>query len=346
VYRLTLANGPWPDYVFPAGVARNSKTTVAIHGWNLNAPSGVRAVEIDTTGLDANQTHVPLPCQDCGRTWTFEVGDDPEILESDPGFSSGSAAASPRRITPPCVVNGRVATPGEQDRFEFDAAQGDRFQFRVKSAIFGSPLDALLRVENSAGMELARNDDGGAGTDAVLDWKAPGDGSYVAVLSDLMRRGGQDYIYRLHVARTQPDVAATVDASAFSIDPGQSIDIKVSIARLHGHTNHLTLHAAGLPEGVDAPPVPVPAKGGSVTLKLSASAEAMPGRVALRILARHAEPSDPPFERQATAILKGKNAEAGDLLVNRADQILLTVTPKKAPVASASTSGKPPDGNQ
>jgi hypothetical protein len=55
-------------------------------------------------------------------------------------------------------------------------AKDDWISAKVAAEVLGSPVDAWLAVENSAGKELTRNDDADGSRDPALDWKAPEEG--------------------------------------------------------------------------------------------------------------------------------------------------------------------------
>ena len=61
--------------------------------------------------------------------------------------------------------------------------------------------------------------------------------------------------------------------TAFSISPGGTNELKVTVKRLHGFKAKVTLSARNLPEGLTLEPGQVPEKGGDMPLKLVASAE-------------------------------------------------------------------------
>ena len=92
---------------------------------------------------------------------------------------------------------------GDEDRFGFAAMKDEKFLIEVQSVSLGFPLDAWLKLENSKGRELEKNDDS-AGADPKLEWTAPDDGTFVAVIGNVLHRGGADYLYRLSVRRAMP----------------------------------------------------------------------------------------------------------------------------------------------
>ena len=153
------------------------------------------------------------------------------------------------------------------------AKKGELLQWEVQSAGFGFPLDAWLRVDDATGKELARNDDG-LGPDPRLEWSAPEDGTYYAVVGSLLHRGAADYLYRLAVTRPVPSLKASVAENAFVLELGKTNEIKVTLTRRHGWATNLTLSAKGLPDGVLGAPAEVSEKAGEAVVKLVAGPEA------------------------------------------------------------------------
>jgi hypothetical protein len=83
-------------------------------------------------------------------------GIDPEIVETE--ALSGSAAGQP--VTWPITINGRItSTPslaGGVDTYRIRARKGQRVIFSIAAERFGSPLDAVIDVLDSAGKPIPR----------------------------------------------------------------------------------------------------------------------------------------------------------------------------------------------
>jgi len=63
--------------------------------------------------------------------------------------------------------------------FEQRLSTGGKYKFKVESTDF----DAFVRVEDPNGRNLASNDNGAGGKDALLEFDAPGDGKYRVIVS-------------------------------------------------------------------------------------------------------------------------------------------------------------------
>jgi hypothetical protein len=323
VYRLSLSCGPVARYAFPPSVMRGWKTSVRFFGWNLGQTGEALDCEIDALAVDKHVADFFPALAGLENRPRIHLGDLPEQLEIEPNNTADLAQPLPC----PAAISGRIDPAGDEDRFAITAKKGVKFQFRLESARLGFPMDAVLKIEDQSGKELSRNDDAGRTADPELIWTSPADGTFVLAISDLIQRGGSDFVYRLEMVEPRPSFNATVDGTVFSLEAGKSVEVKVTVTRLHGFDSHLLAVADGLPDGVISTTQPVPAKG-DVTLKFSATDAAKPASQPFRVLAI-APDLDPPAVRVAVAHLKGQNTAAGDLLINQTDKIWLTLLPAK-----------------
>lgn len=283
VYRLHVTSGPVVRHTVPLGIRRGFHTPLRLHGWNLGAGTNQDLV-LDGTALDPAVAQIPLPPTVGESVLALPVGDGPEAVESEP--NSTIAEANPLDV--PAAVTGELARPGDEDRFVFTARKGERLVLEVQAATLGFPLDAWLAVEDRSSKELARNDDA-SGADPRLEWTPPEEGSYVATVGNLLQSGGEDQRYRLSVSRPQPSVKVTVPENAWSVAPGKTNEIKVTVQRRYGFDRKLSLSVTGLPDGIQCPPVEVADSSGEAILKLIAAPERKPFSGGIRMVATEAD---------------------------------------------------------
>jgi len=123
-------------------------------------------------------------------------------------------------ITLPAVVNGRIKprlakpqggragqpfTPGEADRYHFQARQGQSLVIAAAARDLMPYLadavpgwfQAVLTLYDSAGKEVAYNDDFRFHPDPVLHYVVPRDGEYTVEIKDALYRGREDFVYRI-----------------------------------------------------------------------------------------------------------------------------------------------------
>ena len=328
IYRVTITDGPAIRHAFPAPSGKADALYVS--GWNL-APIGEQPkgsfVLSDRNFVSAARVIPRLRASPSGL---------PEQLEQEPNNTTAEAQA----FAVPGVINGCLQAPGDEDRFTFTAKKGSRHEFRVAAATLGSPIVAVLRLDDDDGKQLLREEMSVTLQDPMVAWTAPADGKYVARISDLFRNGSADSLYRLEVRPPTPEFTGKTDNQRYRLDPGKTIDIKVAVARLNGYDDCLTVKALNLPDGVTASPVAVPAgKSGEVKVTLRATKDAEPASQQIRVVV--VSEGETTFSKPAVFDFRAKNAKTGDPLVTETESIWLTVpcvnTPPDAPVAPKKT---------
>lgn len=327
VYLLHVSRGPQVSHTLPLGVSREGRGAAWLAGWNLGPLAGREvAVDLGSVGPETREVEWRLPGME--NTLRLPVGEGPEWLEQTFPVSAGGQSV-------PFAVTGTIGSAGETDGYRFSATQGRSLVFEVQSASFGFPLDAWVAVRDAAGRELARNDDG-AGADPLLEWTAPKDGTYVAAVGSVVRRGAADHLYRLSVRPTRPRLEAVVPDSAFTVVAGKSADVKVTVRRLEGFKGRVTAAAVGLPAGVSARAVEVAEKDKEFTLQLEAAPGAAPAGGTFRIELTSVDGSRPApvvHSLVATSLNNGVPQGFRDLLIPSTAELWLTVT--AAPKAAA-----------
>jgi hypothetical protein len=94
--------------------------------------------------------------------------------------------------------------------------------------------------------------------------------------------------------------------------------VKVAVARQNGHAAPLSVLVTGLPEGVTSTTAEVPAKGGAVTVTLSAAASAKPGGSPIRVSVVSPDEYRPVVKHATFALGEAQP-------VQRADSVWLTI---------------------
>jgi hypothetical protein len=110
------------------------------------------------------------------------------------------------RIEVPCTMNGQVAA-GEVNRYRFPASKGQRLVITAQARQLipyvadGVPgwFQAVLRLHDSGGKELAYNDDFRFDPDPVLYYEIPDDGDYVLTINEALFRGRESFVYRITI---------------------------------------------------------------------------------------------------------------------------------------------------
>ena len=165
-----------------------------------NLQAAVFLVEIDA---DATPGLYPLRAiseDGLSNALLFRVDTVSEVSERSlrDGIRDSSAATEPPRIDVlPVVVNGAL-DGAERDRYRFRAEAGERIVLEVEARRVGSAIDPVLRLLDSAGNEIAFNQEGpGIDVDARLDWQPPEAGEYVVEVHDARFSDQRRNFYRL-----------------------------------------------------------------------------------------------------------------------------------------------------
>ncbi|MEX2120883.1 MAG: PPC domain-containing protein [Pirellulales bacterium] len=320
IYRLTLTVGPFVDYTLPLAIAAGQAAPVELGGWNLgdwnlgdgdlgDGPATV-TVEASAQGEAAAVFDPRLP----QAAW-LPVEPHPAILEAEP-----NPFDQPQPIELPVTVTGRIDPPRDRDVWRFAAVKGQTLLFRIESRGLGYPLDPVLELFDTGDQSLARVDDSGGDRDAELSFAVPADGQYRLVVSDLYEHGGPRYLYRLRAVVGRPDFSLTVAGHAFTLVPGEPLEIPLAIDRQRGFAEEIALEVQGLPAGVsvsEAKSLAGDDSAKAVKLTLTGGAEAFSGPI--RIVGRSAGAA--PLVRIGEAPLPGRD--------HRIRDVWLTVRPPR-----------------
>ncbi len=146
------------------------------------AHSGVHAIRVATsTGVS--------------RPILFLIDDLPSVAAKSPNISVAEA----QQLTLPVAVDGTVGSLARH-YFKFAAQKDQTISFEVLARRVGSPLDALIRLLDANGRELAYSDDApGTMGDARLCYTFKNDGEYLLELRDISYAGGGGHRYRLRI---------------------------------------------------------------------------------------------------------------------------------------------------
>jgi hypothetical protein len=210
----------------------------------------------------------------------FDVQDFPDFTETEPNDALDKA----NTVTVPIVVNGRIGAARDVDRFKFKAPADEKLVCSVAAARYGSPLDALLALEDSKGVILQQNDDA-SGADARLEFDAKKDTEYVIALRDLTGKGGDNFAYRLAIRRpsaAEANFVVRFAPEAVRINRGGTSKIRCEVTKT-GFEGPVRLTFADLPAGVFGEPLVITAAPGSGIMLLSATATASLGTFPLKI---------------------------------------------------------------
>ncbi len=236
VYRLTLTTQAFVDHVFPSCLQRGATGDLKVAGWNL--PPDLHSLRLHA---ETRQTSVLVRHPRLANAVPVTLVDHAVVLETP---------EQPLPLSPPVSAAGRLLESGDVDRYSFDASKdGGALELTVIARAHGSLLDAVLRIIDTAGNELASNDDAN-GVDARLRFTPPQDGTYVVEVRDAFGHGGFRYTYNLQVGRPAKRCSVTLAADRFALKAGEPLQIPVKVARQNGYDRPMEIKATGLPASV------------------------------------------------------------------------------------------------
>ena len=252
-YRLKTGAYSYSTELFPLGGRRGEQVEVDLSG---------SKIKVDLTAAKTPRVFVTAP-DSAALPLPFAVGEYPEVREPVQGA-----------LKLPVTINGRLAVPGEVDKYELVVEPGDEFFFDLEARELGtSKLTGLLTVLDEKGKKLASAGDGPLPVDVAavqassrtlgdpyLQFKAPEGVRRVWItVEDLARRGGAHYAYRLRVYKAKQDFRATISNSLVNIPANGTALVNVNVAR-RGYNGPLKIEAVKLPAGVTVQGGDIPAE--------------------------------------------------------------------------------------
>ena len=277
VYRIEISQQPFITQVFPLGAKTHSKTAVSIKGWNM----AEQRLPLDTRPSDKNIRHTTYSKGELvSNPITYSVDTLPEGIETE----SNNSAKEAQPVTLPMIINGRVDKPGDVDTFKFKGRTGDKIVAEVYARQLNSPLDSLLRLTDANNIMIEWNDDNvnkdghlhkdivGLAThqaDSYIMTTLPHNGTYYVHLSDSQNQGGQEYAYRLRIAKAQGDFALRITPSSLFTFPGQIVAFSVHALRKDGFDGQIKVILKDAPVGFELQGAGIPAGCNQVRMTLS-----------------------------------------------------------------------------
>jgi ribosomal protein L40E len=260
-----------------------------------NAKPGRREIRVITKRGISN----PLP---------FFVGQVPEVARKPmktmqlPVLGKESQAQRKRplneeevRVAVPCTMNGQIAA-GEMNRYRFPASKGQRLVISAKARELvpyvpdGVPgwLQAVLRLRDASGKEVAYGDDFRFNPDPVIYYEVPEDGEYLLTINEALFRGRESFVYRITIGelpfvtsifplggRVGEPVKIEMDGwnlekMTLSPPPKDAKPGEYLLAATNGKfaSNHVPFALDTLPECLDQEPNDEPSKAQKVTLPI------------------------------------------------------------------------------
>ncbi len=288
---------PTVDHFFPPALQRGTTNLVKVMGKVDPWPGKVWADDpglrfVATTnkgellaGADLSVSEGPhwvriYNDEGASRPRCFVVDRSPQTAEVEPN----DEWKSPQRIAGlPAVINGRLEKAGDVDSFGVVLAAGQTLVAGLEAYVLESPVDAVLRVTDAQGAQLAWNHDGRT-LDPFLTFTAPAAGPYVVQVmgfphpatAEIRFYGNERCVYRLRLdggpcgGFTLPlgarrgvtnrlhvvgwNLPADFDADTELVVPTMGRDWLVTTVRVPGLANAMRVPLGDGPEMMEAEP--------------------------------------------------------------------------------------------
>lgn len=217
---------PVLDQIYPAFVRPGSTNEIRGIGklepwpvqiWTEMGSSELGAKWVATTNAGVFQVIVPAGAPEGPQLIRLYNGEgasalrflvvttDPVVAEVEPNDLFKKAQVIPSL---PVSINGRMEKGGDVDSFEIELKAGQTLAAHLDAYLIQSPVDAVLRVLNTNGVQVAWNHDNGRTLDPALGYRAPADGKYIVQVfgfdhpanSDVRFGGNAKCVYRLRLS--------------------------------------------------------------------------------------------------------------------------------------------------
>lgn len=108
-------------------------------------------------------------------TYTVRAAIDPNPPASNDDFTAQAGSPNVGAVAVGGSATGNLETPGDSDWFSVTLTAGTSYVFRQNG---GTLVDPLLRLRDANGVVIAANDDGGGGSNPLINYTAVTSGTY------------------------------------------------------------------------------------------------------------------------------------------------------------------------
>lgn len=289
-YRLRIGDFPAVQMALPVAVPRGQKSRVDFAGVSVDdaAPAWVEAAADAAPGWTVVNSK-----RSGGKSSAFayaELSATGEVLDREPNDTLDQAQA----LTLGQQISGRLDKPKDTDKYRIEAKAGQRFIFTGLTRSLASPTDLILRILDAKGNQVAMADDEGK-AEGRLNYAFPADGVYFLEVSELNKRGGSQFAYRVAVDEYRPGFKLAASVDTLNVPAGGTIAVTVTSARLD-YGGPIDLQLTGLPAGLTSVPTRIGPGLNAAVLTVTAAKDAPAGGLAHVRLIGKATIGDKDFE--------------------------------------------------
>jgi WD40 repeat protein len=195
-------------------------------------------------------------------------------IGQDTDGSLEPATSAFKIVKTPVSIWGKIAKPGEVDRFAFDGAAGQTIVLELAGRSIGGKGNLVMSLADSRRRQLASDYAVDGQGEQHLAVTLPADGRYHVQVQDLMMQGGKEFDYRLTIGALPYVVAAyplsvpadresQVELIGYNLSPETKVTVKsgasgevavpIDANKFRGRSD-LKVFVAGGPEVVEAEP--------------------------------------------------------------------------------------------
>ena len=288
-YRLHVGTFPRPTAVYPAGGKAGEELEVRFVGdaaGEFKQKVKLPAEANEKFGVFCEQNGQIAPSPNWVRVSPF-----PNVLESEPNNKREQATSAYTDL--PIAMNGILSKPGDVDWFKFAAKKGQSLELAVYARRLRTPVDSVLAVYDAKGNSVASNDDS-AGADSAVKFSVSADGEYFLSVSDHLKQGGPDYVYRVEITTPQPTVTLNIPQVArndsqnrqFIAVPKGNRFATLITAKRNNVSGDLAFSIDALPSGIRMDAEPMIGKIDQMPIVFEAAGDAAIGGKLLELMAR------------------------------------------------------------
>jgi hypothetical protein len=333
-YRAHISTSPRPLGVYPAGGKAGSEVEFTF----LGDPSGPYKSKLKLPGAtDSHYVFGPNGGQIPVSGNRVRVSDFENVLEQEPNDSYKNEFPEPKAL--PLAFNGILEKEGDYDYFKFTAKKGQRFRFRSYANRLGTPVDTVMHIFDSKIKSLAGNDDADGSKDSRVDFTAPADGEYFVRVYDMLKRGGEHFVYRIESEPFSPRIGVTMPEmlrrdnqyrKQFNIPRGNYYAMNVNMRR-ENMSGDLVFDLPNLPAGVTWEAGTIPKSLSQFPILFKAAPDAPIGGGMYDLFVKSADPKAPVSGKyeQTFHFVRG-NPNGTSYYAGTNDQLPIAVT-EKAP---------------
>lgn len=264
---------------------------------------------------------------------------DVPVVQSTP---TSDSVARAQAIALPALINGTISEPGAVHVYKVAARAGETLVAEVQARRYGSALDSVVKVTDSAGRLVAMNDDSddkSAGlvthqADSYLSTTLKSAGTYYVTIFDAQNKGGAEYGYRLRLSEPRPDFDLLAAPSALTLRPGGAATIAVTVVRRDGFAGDIALSLSPSIPGFRLMNPTIPGKSDTANVSIRAMTPASDSPIPITLVGT-ARAGDRQLSHAAVAVDDMEQAFAYHHLAPASTWLVSVVRWQRRPLAAA-----------